>query len=242
MIGYGQFCPVAKALEVVGERWSLLIIRELLCGNYRFGEIMHGVPLISRSVLSQRLKSLEAAGLIERHVGTGTGTSTRTSTSTTTSTGPVYSLTEPGRELGPIVTGLGVWGQRWSRGKHTAQELDPVLMMWDLRRRFDVERLPERPTCVMFWYRDVPAKRSRYWLRIDRPEVDLCLTNPGFPVELTVETTIRTMVDVWMGHRDLREALRSNAIELQGPPPLVRAFPSWLLLNVFASVERPARA
>jgi DNA-binding HxlR family transcriptional regulator len=227
MTGYGQFCPVAKALEVVGERWSLLVVRELLCGNYRFGEIMHGLPLISRSVLSQRLKTLEAAGLIERHLGTGGGA------------GPVYSLTEAGRELGPVVMGLGAWGQRWSRGKLSAQELDPVLMMWDMRRKLDVEHLPERPTCVMFWYRDVPAKRSRYWLRIDRPEVDLCLTNPGFPVELTVETTIRTMVDVWMGHRDLREALRSNAIELQGQPPLIRAFPSWLLLNTFASVELP---
>jgi DNA-binding HxlR family transcriptional regulator len=228
MTGYGQFCPVARALEVVGERWSLLVIRELLCGNYRFGEIMHGLPLISRSVLSQRLKTLEAAGLIERKLGTGTG--------------PVYGLTEAGRELEPVVMGLGVWGQRWSRSKLSAQELDPVLMMWDLRRKLDVEHLPTQPTCVMFWYRDVPAKRSRYWLRIDRPEIDLCLTNPGFPVELTVETTIRTMVDVWMGHRDLREALRSHAIELQGQPRLVRAFPSWLLLNTFASVELPSEA
>jgi len=226
MLGYGQFCPVAKALEVVGERWSLLVIRELLCGDYRFGEIMNGVPLISRSVLAQRLKSLEEAGLIERLPRSEA------------SSGPVYRLTRAGRELEPVVMGLGAWGQRWTRGKVEADELDPVLLMWDMRRGLDLERVPER-TVVMFWYRDVPAKKSRYWLRIERPQIDLCLTNPGFPVELTVETTIRTMVDVWMGQRDLREALRAGAIELQGPSPLVKEFPTWLRLNVFASVTPP---
>ena len=229
MTGYGQFCPVAKALEVVGERWSLLVIRELLCGNYRFGEIMHGLPLISRSVLAQRLKSLEEAGLVERHARSADG-------------GPVYALTEAARELEPIVLGLGTWGQRWSRGKPSAKELDPVLLMWDMRRRLDLARLPERSTVVMFWYRDVPANRSRYWLRMDRSEVDLCITNPGFPVELTIETKIRTMVEIWMGQRDLRESLRDGAIQLQGTPGLKRAFPSWLLLSPFAKVERPAAA
>jgi DNA-binding HxlR family transcriptional regulator len=233
MAGYGQFCPVAQALELVGERWTLLVIRELLCGNYRFGEIMHGLPLISRSVLSQRLKTLESAGLLERHARGAAGAA---------GAGPVYCLTAAGRELEPIVLGLGTWGQRWTRGKLDAKDLDPVLMMWDLRRHLDLERLPERSTVVMFWYRDVPAKRSRYWLRIERPEVELCLTNPGFAVELTVETTIRTMADVWLGNRDLREALRAGAIELQGTPGLVRAFPSWLLLSPFAKVERALNA
>jgi DNA-binding HxlR family transcriptional regulator len=230
MAGYGQFCPVAQALQLVGERWTLLVIRELLCGNYRFGEIMHGLPLISRSVLSQRLKTLEDAGLLERHTHGGAGG------------GPVYHLTDAGRELEPIVHGLGTWGQRWTRGKLDAKDLDPVLMMWDLRRHLDLERLPERSTVVMFWYRDVSAKRSRYWLRIERPEVELCLTNPGFAVELTIETTIRTMVDVWMGNRDVREAMRCGAIQLQGTPGLVRAFPSWLLLSPFAKVERALNA
>jgi DNA-binding HxlR family transcriptional regulator len=222
--GYGGFCPVAQALHVVGERWSLLIIRELLCGNYRFSEIMMGLPLIPRSVLAQRLKSLEETGLIERTVRKGAGR------------GPFYQLTAAGRELEPVVSGLGVWGQRWARRTTDKQALDPVLMMWDMRRGFDVERLPERLTTVSFWYRDVPAKRSRYWLRIDRPEVELCLTNPGTPIDLKVETTIRTMVDVWMGYRDMQEALRSKAIELEGPSQLTRAFPSWLLLNPLAKV------
>lgn len=215
---------MAQALHVVGERWSLLIIRELLCGNYRFSEIMLGLPLIPRSVLAQRLKSLEEAGLIERSVREGAGRV------------PVYQLTDAGRELEPVVTGLGVWGQRWARRTTDKQDLDPVLMMWDMRRGLDVARLPEQPTTVSFWYRDVPARRSRYWLRITRPEVELCLTNPGTPIDLKVETTIRTMVDVWMGYRDLQEALRSKAIELDGPTKLTRAFPSWLLLNPLAKV------
>ena len=219
MTGYGQFCPVAQALEVVGERWSLLIVRELLCGNYRFGELMHGLPLISRSVLSQRLKALEDSGIVERD-------------------GTAYRLTEAGRELDPVVRGLGVWGQRWTKGKIDTEDLDPVLMMWDLRRHLDVARLPEAVTVVMFWYRDQPAKRSRYWLRIERPEVELCLTNPGFEVQLSIETTLRTMVEVWMGHRDLREALQTRAIELAGAPSLVKTFPRWLLLSPFAGVER----
>jgi DNA-binding HxlR family transcriptional regulator len=221
---------VAQALHVVGERWSLLIVRELLCGNYRFSEIMLGLPLIPRSVLAQRLKSLEEAGLIQRSVREGAGRV------------PVYQLTDAGRELEPVVMGLGVWGQRWARRTTEKADLDPVLMMWDMRRGLDVERLPEQPTTVAFWYRDVPAKRSRYWLRIDRPEIELCLTNPGTPVDLKVETTIRIMVDVWMGYRDLKEALRSKAIELEGPSQLTRAFPTWLLLNPLAKVPAIADA
>ena len=111
--------------------------------------------------------------------------------------------------------GLGTWGQRWVRRK-PGDELDPVLLMWDLRRNLDPERLPPRATVVMFWFRDQPGKRSRYWLRVERPEIELCLTNPGLEVELTVETTLRTMVDVWMGDRDVRDAVRGGAIELKG--------------------------
>lgn len=225
---YGQFCPVAQALEVVGERWTLLIVRELLHGNYRFGEILNGVPLMSRSLLSQRLKALEDAGLVtrrERAAGNG----------------HEYLLTPAGQDLRPIVFGLGTWGQRWVRRK-PKEKLDPVLLMWDLRRNLDPRRLPERPLVVMFWFRDVPGKRSRYWLRVERPEIELCLIDPGVDVALTVETTLRTMVDVWMGDRDVGDAVSGGAIALKGPPELTRAFPSWLLLSAFAGVERVAPA
>jgi DNA-binding HxlR family transcriptional regulator len=221
---YGQFCPVAQALEVVGERWSLLIVRELLNGPYRFGEILHGVPLMSRSLLAQRLKALEDAGLVERRERAG-------------GAGHAYALTSAGEELRPIVDGLGTWGQRWVRRK-PKDKLDPVLLMWDLRRNLDPQRLPVRPTVVMFWFRDVSGARSRYWLKVERPEIELCLTDPGLDVELTVETTLRTMVDVWMGDRDVGDAVGSGQIALKGALELTRAFPRWLLLSPFAKVER----
>lgn len=221
MPSYGQFCPVAQALDLVGERWTLLIVRELLCGNYRFNELLNGVPLMSRSLLSQRLKTLEDAGLVEKRLRADGSTFE-------------YALTTAGRELEPVVFGLGVWGKRWVRRKLTAEELDPVLFMWDLRRRLDVERLPASRTMVMFWFRDLAAKRSRYWLRAERPEVELCLTNPGFEVDLSVETTLSAMVEVWMGGRPPQEAIRSGDIELKGAAALTRAFPKWLLLSSFA--------
>ena len=228
MRGYGQFCPVAQALEVVGERWTLLIIRELLCGNYRFNEILHGVPLMSRSLLSQRLKSLEDAGLLERRTRASGG-------------GTEYRLTPAGRELEAVVFGLGTWGKRWVRHKLSVKELDPVLLMWDLRRNLDLQRLPTGPMVVKFWFRDLDAKRSRYWLRLARPELELCLTNPGFDVDLSVETTLRVMVAVWMGERKAAEAVQNGAIELKGPAHLRRGFPSWLLLSPFSKIE-PAAA
>ncbi|HEX6243887.1 MAG TPA: helix-turn-helix domain-containing protein [Polyangiales bacterium] len=220
MINYGQFCPVAQALEVVGERWTLLVIRELLCGNYRFNQILNGVPLMSRSLLAQRLRALEETGLVERR-------------------GSEYHLTHAARELEPIVQALGIWGTRWVQRKIREEDLDPVLLMWDLRRGLDPEQLPPQQTVVRFWLRDVEAKRSRYWLNIQKPEVELCLTNPGFEEKLQVETTARTLAEVWMGHRALPQALRSKAIALSGEPSLVRNFPKWLKLNVFAGVPRP---
>jgi DNA-binding HxlR family transcriptional regulator len=224
MSAYGQFCPVAQALEIVGERWTLLVIRELLCGNYRFGEILHGVPLMSRSLLSQRLKTLEDANLIERSERAG-------------GNGHEYRLTPAGEELRPVVSGLGNWGQRWVR-RNPKDKLDPVLLMWDLRRNLDPRRLPERPTVVMFWFRDLAGKRSRYWLKVERPDIELCLTDPGVDVDLSVETTLRTMVDVWMGDRDVRDAVGRGQITLKGPSELAHTFPAWLLLSPFAKVER----
>ena len=225
MSGYGQFCPVAQALEIVGERWTLLVIRELLNGNYRFNELLLGVPLMSRSLLSQRLKTLEAAGIVARGEREDGATE--------------YRLTPAGRELEPVVMGLGVWGQRWVHHDPKEEELDPVLLMWDLRRNLDSAQLPDRRTVVMFWFRDAPVRRSRYWLLVERPKIELCLTNPGFDVELTIETTLRTMVDVWMGSRNVKEAVRAGSIDVKGPARMARSFPNWLLLSPFAKVERP---
>jgi hypothetical protein len=120
------------------------------------------------------------------------------------------------------------------------ENLDPTVLMWDLRRNLDRGSLPRRPVVVMFWFRDQPGKRSRYWLKVERPDIEVCLTDPGLGVALTVQTTLRTMVDVWMGDRDVRDAIRAGSIHLDGEPQLTRSFPGWLLLSPFAKVKPAA--
>lgn len=219
MKGYGQFCPIAQALEILAERWTLLIVRELLCGSHRFSEIQRGVPLISRTLLSQRLKSLQDAGLI---------------TSREQSSGPSYELTEAGEALREIVTGIGVWGKRYAQRGVSDDQLDARLLMWDLQRRLDRDALPERRTVVLFRFPDAAAGERRFWLHADRNNVDLCLTASGFDVDLTVDTDVRTLTEVWLGYRSLLAAIRNRSIRLQGPPALKRAFPRWLQLSPFA--------
>jgi len=221
MRGYGQFCPVALAMEVIGERWTLLLVRELLCGSHRFTELMQGVPLMSRTMLSQRLRSLERAGVVERR-------------------GREYHLTEAGEELRPIVEQCGTWGHRWVRRKLTPDELDPALLLWDVRRNLEQSALPATRTVVEFRFRGAPRGKQRFWLVIDGDDVDVCLTYQGFEADLTVEAELRALIEVWMGHTPWASAVREGRIALSGPRALVRAFPSWLKLSVFAPVPRPA--
>lgn len=225
MRSYGQFCPVAQALEVVGERWTLLVMRELLSGSRRFNEIQRGVPLMSPTLLSQRLTRLVRAGLVERTPGAAGRRE--------------YQMTEAGRELRPVVEGLGVWGQRWARREVRPEHLDPSLLMWDVRRRVDFARTPDRRIVIKFQFRGRYEGHSTWWLKLDRGEADLCLTDPG-GVDLTVEADLRSMIMVWMGDLPLRQALGSGAIAVTGPRSLVRAFPGWLQLNSLADVPRPA--
>lgn len=222
MASYGQFCPVAKAAEVISERWSLLVIRELIAGSSRFTEIHNGVPTMSTSLLARRLKELESTGVIKRHSDGGKRNVT-------------YSLTRAGEELKPVVEMLGVWGQRWVANDVDDDELDPSLLMWDMRRGLNIDRMPEERTVVQFEFDDVEKLgMKRWWLVKDRGDVDLCLTDPGFEVDVEVRSNIRPMVDVWMGRLGLPLAMESGAIEVEGTPTMVREFPGWLKLNVFA--------
>ncbi len=219
MRGFGQFCPIALALEVVGERWTLLIIRELKCGSHRFSDIQRGVPLMSKSVLSQRLRALLDAGVLERRGGE-------------------YHLTQAGHELGPIVMACGEWGTRWAYRKMKDDEVDVALLMWDMRRRIDSTRVDESEVMVQFEFRGAPRGKGRYWLHIAGDQVDLCLTNPRRDVDLRVTTSPKTMAEVWLGEQPISQAIRSGALSLDGPRRLVRAFPNWLQRSVFADVER----
>lgn len=227
--GYGQFCPVAQASEILAERWTPLVIRELLCGSHRFNDIHRGVPLMSPSLLSQRLKRLEDAGVVVRHRGTG-------------ETATEYRLTHAGQALGPVIEGLGSWGKRWARRKIPREELDPGLLMWDIHRRLVIEKFPEGRTVLHFELTDVPSRRRYYWLVIDRGTVDVCLKDPGFEVDVYINTDLATLTDVWMGDLPLDTALEKEWIRLSGPRALTRRFRSWLMLSEFAGVERESGA
>lgn len=223
--GYGQFCPVAMSAEVLAERWTLLVVRNVLSGAHAFNDIQRGVPLMSRSLLSKRLKQLEKAGVVERRPGRRAHT---------------YHVTGAGQELLPLIEQLGVWGQRWIRSEVDPGPLDPRLLMWDMQRRIHIDRLPDRRVVVQFEFTDVrrlPLKRT--WLVLDSPDIDVCYKDPGFPVDVVVTTSLRTLTQAWMGDIPFAPLSRSGEIEVDGPRELVRAFPGWLALSAFADVERP---
>lgn len=223
--GYGQFCPVAKAAEIVAERWTPLILRELICGTHRFNDLRRGLPQMSPSLLSQRLKELEDAGIVSR-------------TRLETGRGYTYALTEAGAELEPIIFGLGDWGTRWATSRLVKDDYDPALLMWDVHRRVDPTRVPgDTRTVVQFDLTGVPAAHRRWWLVFEEGGTDLCLREPAFDVDLFVASHIKALTHVWMGDKDLGAAMRSKEIRLEGPRPLVRSFPDWFSLSIFADAN-----
>ena len=228
MKGYGQFCPVAVASEVFAQRWTPLIIRELCSGRSHFNEIHRGMPLISRTLLAERLRWLEDAGVVA---------------SAPARSGRVreYRLTEAGAEFKAVIDALGTWGQRWSV-RVDPHNLDAGFLMWQLHHRLDREQLPQQRVVVLFSFSGVPRKRRgmhNFWLMLERPNVELCVTDPGHEVDLCVEADLGTFVHVWLGDAPLASAVRDRAIKLSGPRQLIQAFPRWLLLSRFAGVPRP---
>ncbi|QIK75033.1 winged helix-turn-helix transcriptional regulator [Nocardioides piscis] len=218
---YGQFCPVAMASEVLTERWTPLVVRELLCGSTHFNDLRRGVPLMSPALLSKRLKTLERVGVVERRDGG-------------------YHLTPAGQELRAVIESLGVWGQRWARGDVVAKHHDASLLMWDIHRNIVVAALPPRRVVVHFHLQGSRDRKSHFWLVLDAPTVDLCLTDPGHDVDLEVAGHISTMVDYWMGRTDFKTAVRAGDLDVFGPRTLVRALPTWFARSDFADVPIPA--
>ena len=219
---YGQFCPVAKASEIFAERWTPLIIRELLMGCHRFSELEMGLPHISRSLLVQRLRSLEEAGILERKPDPK-------------GRKPGYHLTTAGSELFSIVKDLGEWGQRWVNHDVSLEDVDPGLLIWDMRRRINMDRLPDKRVVVQFDFHG--ASTGTYWQVLEHPEPSVCLKPPGFDVDLFINADTIAMHRVWMGKLQWADALRQDLIEIEGPTPLVRDFPNWLALNIFSGVS-----
>jgi DNA-binding HxlR family transcriptional regulator len=221
MVGYGQFCSVARAHDVLGGRWTLLVVRELLCGSRRFNDIRRGIPRVSRTVLSERLQALTFVGAVERVEGEH---------------GPEYALTEAGRELAGLVSALGVWGQRWLPRQPVSEDLDLEPLLVDMRRRVRVESLPKDPIVVRF---EMQGRRPRFLL-LKAAEISLCTHNPGFPEPLRVRGPLSALVAWWRGDVSFVEAQRTG-LAIDGPRALARAFPRWFDRYQFAHVG-PAAA
>jgi DNA-binding HxlR family transcriptional regulator len=221
---YGQFCPVALASEVLAERWTFLVVRELLAGARRFNEIRRGVPRLSATLLKQRLQTLEAEGIVER------GRSGQRPAAG-------YELTSAGVALKPVIAAVGEWGQRWARDIE-AKDLDPGWLVWAMHRRLNTAAMPPGRTVIEFEFVDAPASARRFWLVHRAGTVDVCIKDPGHESDVRVATRLRPWAEIWRGLRPLRHALRTGVVRLEGRADLRRAFPTWLKLSAFAPIGR----
>jgi DNA-binding HxlR family transcriptional regulator len=221
---YGQFCPIAKATEILGEKWTILIIRELLMGGRRFNELRRGLGDISPALLTARLKSLEAQGLIARRRDPGLR-------------GHEYYPTESCEALLPVLIGLGEWGLLWARHNLTSADLDVEFLMYYLERSIDPTKLIGSQSVIRFRFKDL-IKQQNWWLVVKDQKVDLCVVDPGKDVDVYFFCTTRTMHDVWMGDRSYREAMDAGDLIVEGEPALMRNIRAWLKPSVFGDSPR----
>lgn len=224
MDGYRQFCPVSLAAEVFAQRWTPLIIRELLTGSARFNDLRRGMPTITASMLSRRLDELRIAGIVDRYEDAD---------------GTRYALTQAGEELRTVVEQLGVWGRRWLPTDYRDEDLDPRLLVWDIHRSINLDEIPAR-TLLELHFPDAPADYRAYWLILTPDGADVCLTHPGGDVDLHLSSDVRTLTDIWMGNKTWASALRAGTLKLTGRSDIRRALPHWLKLNHFARVQPTA--
>jgi DNA-binding HxlR family transcriptional regulator len=225
---YGQFCPVAKAAEVFCERWTALILRDLGLGTSRFARLQRGIPQASPTLLSRRLRQLEAEGIVER----------RRSDSGRSWT---YHLTPAGEEFVPVVKALGVWGQRWLRRELADHEINASLLLWAMERGARHDAFGARRGVVKLTFSDRPIRKRHYWFVSEAGRTQLCIRDPGFDVNLYLTTTLPDMIYVWRGDVSLAQALDEGRLETIGDSWARRAFPRWLARSSYAHVksERP---
>jgi len=222
---YGQYCPVARAAEILTDRWTVLIVRELLADVNHFNELERGLPHLSRTLLAERLRRLQQAGVLERR-GASRGKHTE------------YRLTSAGRELQPLIDQLGGWGARWAFGDPRANELDPVVLLWWMRRRVCIEAIGKRRLVIQFDLSGGP--KQSYWLLVGHADVSVCLKNPGFDIDVIVSADIAAFYRVWLGRVTLAEALRKQQVRLDGAPADVRAFSGWFAWSPMVDAVRAA--
>lgn len=220
---YGQFCPVAKATEVLGERWTLLLIRELLCGSTRFSELQRGLAKMSPSLLTKRLKELEQSGLVNKSKISG-------------QKGYEYHLTKAGQELGPLVMEIAKWGMKWVTDKLSDDELDIELLMWDIHRNIDTAKLKQNRAVIKFFISDGEALKD-WWILIDDTNVDICNENPGHEPDLYVTAEARLLTDLWMGDLTWSQAQKSGSLSALGSQQLRDSMDDWLGANSLAELK-----
>jgi DNA-binding HxlR family transcriptional regulator len=226
MAEYHQYCPVARASEILADRWTPLILRELLAGSRHFNAIERGLPGISRSLLVDRLRHLQDAGVLERQCGGRANVSE-------------YCLTEAGRDLHGVIDRLGAWGVRWAFGDPKPGELNPVLLLWKIHQRIRRAHLPDARTVVEFDFQGRAGRRL--WLVLERREVSMCLRPPGFDADLVVRADLSRFYRVWLGHVDYHSAVRCGDVMVEGSPALARELPRWLMWSPMARHVRAER-
>jgi DNA-binding HxlR family transcriptional regulator len=225
MKSYGQFCPVAKAAEILGDPWSILIVREMLLGGDRFSRLQRGLPRISPTVLTTRLKELEANGVIAKRPVSGRR-------------GHEYRLTPAGRELSALIETYAVWGMRWARDKMEQDDLDITCLMFDMQRGIDTSAFPDGETVLQFTFPDLD-QFGRWWLVCSGQEIDLCYEDPGKDVNCYVTSTSKMLIEAWMGDVPLSAVLRSDQFQIVGDTLVRRSFAKWFARSSVADTPRP---
>jgi DNA-binding HxlR family transcriptional regulator len=218
MRSYAQYCPIVRAVETLGDRWTLLIVRDMLIGATRFNELSRGLPGLSRALLSRRLRQLVHTGLVVR-------------------TGDGYALTQAGEDLRPLVFGLADWGARHAFGDPRPEELDPEVLMWWMHGRIDTSSLDRRAVVQV----EVADRRRKYWLVLEPGDASVCYTDPGFDIDAVLAADLATLYRMWEGEIELRDALRAGSIALTGARWIVRGLPDWLRLSPVAPIVRASR-
>jgi DNA-binding HxlR family transcriptional regulator len=223
---YRQYCPVARASQIVADRWTPLILRELILGSHRFNQIERGLPGISRSLLASRLRDLERAGVIDRLPGAQ-------------SRSPEYHLSAAGRDLKTVIEAIGAWGVRWAFGEPEPEELDAGLLVWKIHQRIKRELLPDRRVVVEFDFTGPHGRRV--WLLLERREVSVCVTPPGFDNDLVVRADVALFYRLWLGYVEYSDAIRCGSVVVEGIPALARQLPHWLMWSPMAPFVRETK-
>jgi DNA-binding HxlR family transcriptional regulator len=228
---YGQFCPTARAVEILGDRWTLLIVRDLLFGAQHFNELERGLPGIPKALLTERLRRLEQVGIVERQHDPK---SRRTS----------YELTKAGWELYPVIESLTRWGAKWAFDEPEPAELNPVLLLWWMRERVNRDVLPKEQVVVEFRFRETRPKQ--FWLVLNPEDISVCVKHPGFEIDMLVQAELAALYKVWYGQLTFAQAMDEAQLEIDSTPALIRAFPKWFALSPAAETVRstlnPARS